>query len=525
MTGIQKEVINQIDLLLSRISSISNPESFDKNTPISAIQLILTCLKLESQEYPGTGIWETIYDMTGFQNLGDLRNKLSEMDLDKLFSILGGIEGILFGLKIQVLEAMEKQTDENWENKIEESLLNQLKILRLDGGHLNEQINESIESIKTLNDDTSHDTNNIVQNFSNSFSTLLNKIKFLAHGSNEYTDLTINTTNYLSDFFYNYNKPSYNDYIKRLEESKDENGSIEQRNWTQNCLYDLSIELNKVIEIIDFGIGILNPSYRIEQLEKQVEHKNIEYKELKQSQGFDWARKVAHEVGTPIDKIRTDVGSLKDFLIEKDLFNGSLIDNNDDEKYKVENTIRRITNSSRVIKNIVSGVKEYGKLTTPIKEEIGSNEVQSLIQDQFDNLTGESDDCSIDISFNFDECILFIDKCLMTQVFLNLIKNTLKYGFDSFDGEREIKILLRNDVEKEKTILTYSNSGNPVTCTENDYWEQFKRTDDKKGSGLGMSIVKEIVESHGGTAKLEPESFTSGHTLTLKFPKGTNEKE
>jgi signal transduction histidine kinase len=285
--------------------------------------------------------------------------------------------------------------------------------------------------------------------------------------------------------------------------------------WDISLLDTLSQNLYNLIQYVDVGIGIVKPEYRIDQLEKDVEKGNINYIELKQSQGFDWARKVAHEIGGPIETVRDNVRLIQNYLTEKDLLAESLLEGSEDEKFKIKSTVERILNSTKVITNIVKGVSEHGKLTPPNKTAICAEDFQRIFKDLFDQIIINKD---VKLCFEIDDCTLIVDKSLFIQVFKNLFENTKKYGFDGFEGKKEIYISMKCEEKTKMFVLKYSNSGNPVKCTENDYWEQFKTEDKQKGSGLGMSIVKEIIDSHGGTAKLEPESFTSGHTLTLTIP-------
>lgn len=285
--------------------------------------------------------------------------------------------------------------------------------------------------------------------------------------------------------------------------------------WDISLLDTLSQNLYNLIQFIDRGIGIVKPEYRIDQLEKEVEKGSLNYIELKQSQGFDWARKVAHEIGGPIETVRDNVRLIQNYLTEKDLLVESLLEGSEDEKFNIKSTVERILNSTKVITNIVRGVSEHGKLTPPNKTAICTEDFQRIFKDLFDQIIINKD---VNLRFEIDDCTLNVDKSLFIQVFKNLFENTKKYGFDGFEGKKEIYISMKCEEKTKMFVLKYSNSGNPVKCTENDYWEQFKTEDKQKGSGLGMSIVKEIIDSHGGTAKLEPESFTSGHTLTLTIP-------
>ena len=53
-------------------------------------------------------------------------------------------------------------------------------------------------------------------------------------------------------------------------------------------------------------------------------------------------------------------------------------------------------------------------------------------------------------------------------------------------------------------------------------WQEFKTTNTEGGTGLGMSIVKEIITNHQGTITIDPSSFEKGHKLLITLPQDIN---
>lgn len=269
------------------------------------------------------------------------------------------------------------------------------------------------------------------------------------------------------------------------------------------------------LDILEHGIGLIDPSLKLEILEKKMVEKELNIIQLKHSQGFDWARKVAHEIGGPIEIIHDNVDLIKNYFKEKELLKNPIIQTRKKKGHTIEKTIQITDESIKVINNIVTGIKNKGQLTPPKPILLKKGEIQELISNLFDNhQRGEKG-----ISLNIDQIDveLYIDKNQFIQILTNLFENSIKYGFNGFEGKKEVSISVKG--QNEDTIFIYANTGNPVKCTEKDYWDQFQTIDKQKGSGLGMSIVKEIVSNHGGTTALDPESFKFGHKLKLKFPK------
>ena len=102
------------------------------------------------------------------------------------------------------------------------------------------------------------------------------------------------------------------------------------------------------------------------------------------------------------------------------------------------------------------------------------------------------------------------------QVFYNLIDNAVKYSFDA--GVLDIQLKSVGDIVE----FTVMNEG--IAIPDEDIariGERFFRTDKARnrttgGSGLGLSIVKEIVRLHGGTFSIVSDA-AEGTTVTIHF--------
>ncbi|MDD5645411.1 MAG: HAMP domain-containing sensor histidine kinase [bacterium] len=111
-----------------------------------------------------------------------------------------------------------------------------------------------------------------------------------------------------------------------------------------------------------------------------------------------------------------------------------------------------------------------------------------------------------------------IDKKKMSRVFINLISNAIK--FTPENGKIEIS---KKD-QKEAFVFCVSDSGIGIPKEQiNKIFDKFYQVDSSvtrkyKGSGLGLVIVKEIVELHGGKIWIESESG-KGSRFSFTIPK------
>jgi PAS domain S-box-containing protein len=111
----------------------------------------------------------------------------------------------------------------------------------------------------------------------------------------------------------------------------------------------------------------------------------------------------------------------------------------------------------------------------------------------------------------------FGDEDLLNQVFTNLIDNAIKY--QKPDTPPEISITGR----KEKSSVIYTITDNGIGISEDHLpriWDVFFRTDTssaQKGEGIGLSLVKVIVEKHQGKVRVE-SAEGKGSTFYVQLP-------
>jgi len=109
------------------------------------------------------------------------------------------------------------------------------------------------------------------------------------------------------------------------------------------------------------------------------------------------------------------------------------------------------------------------------------------------------------------------DKESISEVLVNLIDNAIKYSRDNK------KITITTGIEGRYTFVAVKDLGIGIAKNhQRDIFDQFYRapTGDvhtTKGSGLGLALVKKIVEAHGGEIKVD-SALDKGSTFTVFFP-------
>lgn len=158
---------------------------------------------------------------------------------------------------------------------------------------------------------------------------------------------------------------------------------------------------------------------------------------------------------------------------------------------------------------------ESGKLS--LNREI--REIRSLITENISINQFFADRKNINIRFEkpYYEVHAFIDKPKIEQVLNNLLSNAIKYSFP------DKNIYVKLYIENEDCMITIKDEGQGIP--ENELSNLFKTfqttsvqaTAGEKSTGLGLWIVKNIVNAHGGEIHVHSKTGL-GTTFTIKMP-------
>jgi two-component system phosphate regulon sensor histidine kinase PhoR len=246
-------------------------------------------------------------------------------------------------------------------------------------------------------------------------------------------------------------------------------------------------------------------------VQEYVQGKRIEIKNLTERDSFrkDFLGNVAHELKTPLFTVQGYILTLIEGAVNDKLIR---------DKY--------LGRASKGVERLVAIVKDLDMIakleTEGLKMNIEVFNIIDLIQNVFDLLEMRSKKRNITLQFDkIYEFPVFVkaDKERIEQVLINLIVNSVKYG--KINGITTLGI---ESYTENKFIIKVVDNGEGIKQEHiSRLFERFYRVDQSRsreqgGSGLGLSIVKHIIEAHNETILLK-STFTEGSEFSFTLKK------
>jgi len=227
-----------------------------------------------------------------------------------------------------------------------------------------------------------------------------------------------------------------------------------------------------------------------EDIEKFAKDKKIEIDTLKIREEYrkDFLGNISHELKTPLFTVQGYILTLLD---------GALADKAVRKKY--------LQRAQKGVERLIYIIKDLDLITKlevgDLNLELGAFDIIELIQSVFELVEMKAGKKNISLTFDMNyETPIYVraDRDKIQQVLSNLIVNSIKYGHRDGTTEVSVENLIRN-----KVIVRITDNGEGIPEEHIPrLFERFYRVDKsgsrkEGGSGLGLSIVKHIIEAHG----------------------------
>lgn len=208
---------------------------------------------------------------------------------------------------------------------------------------------------------------------------------------------------------------------------------------------------------------------------------------------------IAHEIRNPLGAVRNAAYYLK------------RINNSDNPK--VLKYLDIIDNEVNAANNVIGGIQALTRSKKPIKQ---SFDLAALVRELFE-ATNACEALTLQLISNPNPFPVEADRGQLHQLIRNLISN----GMQAMKRSGNLTIELREDGDHD--LMLVRDNGPGVKPEMRPYLFDALFTTEAKGTGLGLTICRQIAEHHSGTIELQDQEGP-GATFCIRLPKPNTDK-
>lgn len=151
------------------------------------------------------------------------------------------------------------------------------------------------------------------------------------------------------------------------------------------------------------------------------------------------------------------------------------------------------------------------------KKQLVLLELSKLVESSIQHFVTESDKKNIDLGFDLEPTLIMGDPYLLGDMIDNLIDNAIRYSHVG----AAVTVRCYTDPGDGMGVLSVEDSGPGIARIDQELvFNRFYRVSNKvHGSGLGLSIVRDIANDHGAEIKLISGGGQPGTIFTVRFPR------
>lgn len=217
---------------------------------------------------------------------------------------------------------------------------------------------------------------------------------------------------------------------------------------------------------------------------------------------------VSHDLRSPLVTIKGFLG-----MLMKDLQEG--------RQDKIEDDFQRIANAADKMHTLLSDLLELSRIGRIINppEEV---DLAQVIREAIETLDAQLRSKKLIVNSPLNMPIVYGDRVRLREVFENLIDNAAKYTGDQPNPMIEIGA---KDENNEVVIFVKDNGMGIEPQYQKKVFGLFdKLNPNSEGTGIGLALIKRIIETHGGKIWVESEGLGKGSTFCFTIPDSRNVK-
>jgi len=177
------------------------------------------------------------------------------------------------------------------------------------------------------------------------------------------------------------------------------------------------------------------------------------------------------------------------------------------KKEVMDELLAQIVRLENLVRDLLTFARPNPLSLQPVDLHVILDRSLRLLQDGI-----EDSDITVRRTYGPNNASIMADPLQMEQVFLNLIGNAVQ----AMSGGGVLDICTR--FTDESVEMLFGDTGNGIASADLSLIFQPFHTTKHRGSGLGLSIVKKIVEAHGGTIHVDSK-LGEGTTANVTIPR------
>jgi two-component system nitrogen regulation sensor histidine kinase NtrY len=251
-----------------------------------------------------------------------------------------------------------------------------------------------------------------------------------------------------------------------------------------------------VLEASSKEINLLITAYN-----RMVDELEVSAVKLAQSEREEaWremAKQVAHEIKNPLTPMRLTVQS----------FQRKFDPNHPEIKQKMDDYSETLIQQIDTMNSVASAFSNFASMPAQQNETLNVVEVVELALDIFteDFITFKSESLEI---------VSKIDRTQLIRIITNLVKNAIQ-SIPEQKNDKKVFVNVKEDLNN--VLISVADNGTGISPDDISRIFEFKFTTKNSGMGLGLGIIKNIIENYKGTITFETE-YGKGTQFTVSLP-------
>lgn len=255
---------------------------------------------------------------------------------------------------------------------------------------------------------------------------------------------------------------------------------------------------NEKIIVEDAGEEIYNLINAYNEMIDELEESAVKLAMSEREQAWrEMAKQVAHEIKNPLTPMRLSVQS----------FQRKFEPNDPQIHQKVDEYSKTLIQQIDTMSSIASAFSNFAKMPAQQNEMLNVVEITRLAMDIFN-------EDYINVFFEREEIIVKFDRTQLIRVITNLVKNAIQ----AISPDRSPLIDVRVREEDGNAVISVEDNGVGISEENTPKIFEPKFTTKTSGMGLGLGMVKNIVETYNGSITFTSEE-NKGTTFTVTIPK------